>query len=211
MAATAATSNLTTARLGTRGSVALGLALVAAALGVLSTATTGTPFWQLTLELAVAGAGMGLVMAPASLTTISAMPPERAAMASSINSVVRELGGVLGIAVVGSTVSAGYHHQLQASGTNGLAAQDLPAAHVAAAHLPINAALNLIDSANRAFTSAMNDGLRVCVLIAALGALAALHFLPPKRSHDQEKPVTSSDLISALDENPNQPEVSEAK
>lgn len=177
MAATSGTSNLVAARLGTRGSVALGLAVVAGALGVLSLATVGTQFWQLALTMAAVGAGMGVVMAPASYSTLSAVPRERAAMASSMNSVVRELGGVLGIAVVGSVVSAGYRSRLHGTGATAAADRDLTTAHVLAAHLPGDAGRSLVDAADQAFTAAMGDGLRICALIALAGALAALRWL----------------------------------
>jgi EmrB/QacA subfamily drug resistance transporter len=174
MAATSGTSNLFAARLGTRTAIALGLTIVAAALGALSLTTVGTPYAVLAVVLAGVGAGMGMIMAPASVVTMSAVPREKAGAASSINSVVRELGGVLGIAVVGSLVAGSYRDRM--AGTAG--ARDLTTAHLAAPHLPGALGRALISSADNAFTVAMDRGMLVCAAVALAGALAALRWLP---------------------------------
>jgi EmrB/QacA subfamily drug resistance transporter len=177
MAATSGTSNLLAARLGTRTSIALGLTVVAVALGALSLTTVGTAYAVLAVILAGVGAGMGMIMAPASVATMSAVAREKAGAVSSINSVVRELGGVLGIAVVGSLVAGSYRGRM--AGTAG--ARDLTSAHLAAAHLPGGLGRTLVASADQAFTVAMDRGMLVCAAVALAGALAALLWLPSRR------------------------------
>jgi EmrB/QacA subfamily drug resistance transporter len=188
MAATASTSSLVAGRVGVRASIATGLTLMAAGLGLLSLSTVDTPFWVLAAILATIGSGMGLVMAPASEATMASLPRERAPMASSINSVLRELGGVLGIAVVGSVTSAAYRHDL--AGTVPGAARDLTTAHAIAGHLAAGPRADLLATANHAFTSAMDTGLRVSAAIAVAGAVAALAALPGK--HIQVVPVAAA-------------------
>jgi hypothetical protein len=184
MAATSGTSNLVSARLGIRASIALGLTIVAVALGVLSLTAVGTPYVVLAAILAGVGAGMGMIMAPASVATMSVVVPEKAGAASSINSVVRELGGVLGIAVVGSLVAGSYRDQM--AGTAG--ERDLTTAHLAAPHLPGGLGRALVASADNAFTVAMDRGMLVCAAVALAGALAALVWLP-SRARMTEAPV----------------------
>jgi predicted MFS family arabinose efflux permease len=188
MAATASTSNLVVNRLGIRNTIAAGLALMGVGLGTLSLTTVGTQFWVLATILAVTGAGMGMVMAPASESTMAAVPREKASMASSINSVIRELGGVLGIAVVGSVVQAAYHGNMQASVP--AASRDLTTAHAIAAHLPTAAGGQLVSAANQAFTTAMDSGMRICAAVAFAGAVAALAGLPGIRKHATQPLVT---------------------
>lgn len=182
MAATAGVSNLVAGAIGTRWSVVTGLLVVGLGFGLLTTTSTHTPFWQLATEIALAGAGMGLVMAPASVATLSVLPREQAAMASSMNSVTRELGGVIGIAVVGSAVSAGYRHHMHQAGIAGPASADLPSAHITAAHLPAGAAQSLLGTADHAFTLAMNVGMTISAVVAVAGALAAMRWLAPRRA-----------------------------
>ncbi|WP_371477611.1 MFS transporter [Kitasatospora sp. NBC_00315] len=176
MAATAGTSALVTARIGTRNAIAGGLATMSLGLAGLSLAGVGTPYAVLSLAMAVIGAGMGLIMAPASTATVGALPREKAPMASSINSVVRELGGVLGIAVVGTVVSASYRHHLGAAlpDAPARAGNDLTSAHIVAGHLPPQAAGRLVGAADQAFTTAMNSGTWVCAAITLVGAVTAL-------------------------------------
>ena len=59
------------------------------------------------------GAGMGLVMAPASTTIMTPVPAHQAGAGSAVNDTIREVGGALGVAIVGSlTVAALYRNRL---------------------------------------------------------------------------------------------------
>ncbi|MGW3608015.1 DHA2 family efflux MFS transporter permease subunit [Micromonospora sp. NPDC005161] len=191
LAATSAASATISARLGTRYTVAVGLATVALALVALSQATVGTPYPVLATIMGFIGAGMGMIMAPASTITISAVPQQRSAGASSINSVVRELGGVLGIAVIGTIVASNYRDTMRTSTVPG-ANEDLAEAHQAAGHLPADVAGWLIADANDAFTAAMNTGTMVAAAIAAAGVLAALIWLPSRPAPAPSTPTPSA-------------------
>ena len=112
-----------TARLGTKVVVAGGLAVVAFALGAF-TAVTSTPTitGRSSAALSMMGVGMGLAMAPATDAIMGSLPKAKAGIGSAMNDVVRELGGTLGVAVLGSIVSTSY-----ASGIDG-ATSGLPPA-----------------------------------------------------------------------------------
>ena len=64
------------------------------------------------LAVAVMGAGMGLVMAPASTTIMPTVPAHQAGAGSAINDTIREVGGALGVAIVGSLSAAVYRSRL---------------------------------------------------------------------------------------------------
>jgi EmrB/QacA subfamily drug resistance transporter len=194
MAATSATSPLISRRLGVRGTLALGLFLATA--GLLELATTGvhTAFWRVAVGTAVIGLGMGMMMAPASLQISGSVPPQFASMASALNSVIRELGGVLGIAVLGTVVSSAYR---SAVGTDlGPAHNDLPTAHGMAASLPEPAAQHVIEVADKAFTDAMDRGALIAAGVALLMALAVLLVRPaaPRRTE-----VAGADAVPAAE------------
>ena len=202
LAATSAASAAISSRLGSRYTVAAGLGTVALGLVALSQATVGTPYPLLAIVMGFIGGGMGLVMAPASTVTISSVPQERSAGASSINSVVRELGGVLGIAVIGTVVASGYRDTMRTTAVPG-AGDDLAAAYQAAGHLPGDQAVRLIADANHAFTAAMNTGTLVAAAVAATGALAALVWLPRRPAPAPAAPTApahaeaKSELVAA--------------
>ncbi|WP_433608395.1 MFS transporter [Dactylosporangium sp. CA-139114] len=197
MAATSATSPLVTPRLGTRGTLALGLLLVTA--GLLALATTGvhTEFWRIAAGTAVIGLGMGMMMAPAGLQISGSVPPAFASMASALNSVIRELGGVLGIAVLGTVVSSAYRSSVATGSPAGLdlgpAGTDLPTAHRFAATLPAPAAQHVIAVADHAFTHAMSRGALIAAGISLLMALTVLIVRPRRVAPDE---VRSPELVA---------------
>ena len=54
------------------------------------------------------GSGMGLAMAPATEAIMGSLPKAKAGIGSAMNDVVREVGGTLGVAVLGSVLSTSY-------------------------------------------------------------------------------------------------------
>ena len=78
----------------------------------LSTVQVGTGYPAMALAVAVMGAGMGLVMAPASSTIMTTVPAHQAGAGSAVNDTIREVGGALGVAIVGSLTAAIYRSRL---------------------------------------------------------------------------------------------------
>ncbi len=128
-------------RIGSRPLMAAGLALQAGALGWLALITTPDMAYGLLVPAFVmAGTGMALVFAPAANAVLSSVRPEEAGQASGANNTIREIGGVLGVAVL-STVftSAGDFGSPQAY-VDGL----VPAVWVGAAVLAVGALVALL-------------------------------------------------------------------
>ena len=94
-----------TAMAGTRWTVFAGCMVVGA--GLLLTAVTISPspgFPELAAALAVTGIGIGATVVPITASALSAVPPQRSAMAASAANTSREIGAVLGVAVLGVAV-----------------------------------------------------------------------------------------------------------
>ena len=72
--------------------------------------TTG--FGGITWRLALLGVGMGLTMAPATESIMGSLPLARAGVGSAVNDTTRELGGAVGVAVIGSVFSSVYGSQI---------------------------------------------------------------------------------------------------
>ena len=135
------------------------------------------------------GAGMGLVMAPASTTIMTTVPAHQAGAGSAINDTIREVGGALGIAIVGSLAAAVYRSQL----THALIAQRAPGLVVRIATSSVAAAdaagrqaggasgRELVAAAHSAFVNAMAMGVRVAAGVALVSAVAAIFALPRRR------------------------------
>jgi EmrB/QacA subfamily drug resistance transporter len=98
-------------RIGARPLMATGLALQAIAIGWLAAVSTPTVAYSaLLVPFILAGTGMALVFAPAANSVLSSVAPEEAGQASGATNAIRELGGVLGVAVLASvfTANGGY-------------------------------------------------------------------------------------------------------
>ena len=98
-------------RVGSRPLMLAGLSLQAGALAWLaSVASTGLAYSQMIVPFIMAGAGMALVFAPAAAAVLSAVRDDQAGQASGATNAIREVGGVLGVAVLASvfTSAGGY-------------------------------------------------------------------------------------------------------
>src|SRR5438445_8618491 len=95
-------------RIGTKLVVGMGLLLAATGLFFASSvpATHGYP--HLFLSMAMLATGMGLVMAPATESIMGALPPSKAGVGSAMNDTTRQMGGALGVAVIGSVFASAY-------------------------------------------------------------------------------------------------------
>src|SRR5690606_21989569 len=100
------------ARFGKRLVVAAGMLLVAAGVAVLATMTEEPDYPRLLVAMIIAAFGMGISMSPTTDLLMSAVPRSRAGMGSAMNDTVRELGGSLGVAVLGSLLAARYSNNL---------------------------------------------------------------------------------------------------
>lgn len=157
------------ARAGVRRVATAGMVLFSAGLGVAATMSVDTGYGRLAVALALMGAGMGLAAAPATESIMESLPPERANIGSAINDTTRELGGALGVAIVGSVMASLYTAQL-------------PDNAPAAARESLGAAVELTgpiaDAAREAFVEAMSRASIVVALVAAVGAVIAWRHLP---------------------------------
>jgi EmrB/QacA subfamily drug resistance transporter len=173
-------------RAGSRIVISGGLVLMSGGLIALSTAGVNTSYTVLAVFVAVMGAGMGLVMAPASAIIMSTVPEAQAGAGSAVNDTVREVGGALGIAVVGSIVAAVYGHRLGGvlsihhapAAVGREATGSIAAANGIAGHIGGTVGGELAAAAHQAFTTAMAAGMRVAAGVALAGALACFLTLP---------------------------------
>jgi EmrB/QacA subfamily drug resistance transporter len=156
------------ARTGARVTGALGLGLMATGFLVLATLDGGSSYWHFLAGLVPFGAGMALSGAPATTAIVASLPPEKQGVASAVNDVSRELGGALGIAVLGSVLNDAYRSGVETS-TAGLppeAAEHATSSVAAAMELGHSLGAqgaNLVTAAQSAFM----DGLTLSMLVGA--------------------------------------------
>jgi EmrB/QacA subfamily drug resistance transporter len=186
MAAVSPVSPILAQRFGARVIIPAGIAMMGAGLLDLSTAQVHTAYPPLAVAVAIMGAGMGLVMAPASTTIMTTVPAHQAGAGSAINDTIREVGGALGIAIVGSLAAGVYTAKLGTALTaahaphavSHVATGSVAAADIVARHIGGPAGAQLAAAAHSAFTTAMADGMRVAAAVALVSAIAAVFALP---------------------------------
>ncbi|MDQ3896469.1 MAG: MFS transporter [Actinomycetota bacterium] len=161
-------------RLGSGPVMSMGFVLVAAGFGVLSFIAPATPYLVLVVALVLLGAGMSLTAAPATGSIMSAVPHAKAGVGSAVNDTTREVGGALGIAVLGSIASAVYRSTIDLNGlqlpppVRAAAEESVGAASTMSRGLPGGA--EVAARAGRAFTDAFNTTARVAAALALLAA-----------------------------------------
>ncbi len=186
-----------TAKFGTKLVVASGLGVVSGALTLVTGFDLGTSDGALCVTLGLMGAGMGLAIAPATESIMGSLPREKAGIGSAMNDVVREVGGTLGIAVLGSALASAYASTMDGasaglSGEAAAAASDsVGGAHAVAAQTGGSAGADLVATANQAFVDAMSTTAGIAAAIAIAGALIAAVFLPARARAASVVPTTA--------------------
>ena len=170
-------------RYGARAVSAVGMALTAAALLGFVFVGEDTPIWIVAAIFFVQGVGMANVMPPAMESIMSSLPREKAGVGSAVSNTVRQVAGALGVAVLGSAVAAVYRDRMAEATSalqepvRGIASESISGAYGVAERLGALGA-PLVDTANGAFVAAMHWAAAGSALIAALGLLVVLRWLP---------------------------------
>jgi EmrB/QacA subfamily drug resistance transporter len=97
-------------RVGVRPVGPTGLGLIAVGMLVLSTMDARSSYWHLLVGGLILGAGMALAAPPATTAIVSSLPDAKQGVASAVNDTAREVGGALGIAVLGSVLATKVGH-----------------------------------------------------------------------------------------------------
>jgi MFS transporter, DHA2 family, multidrug resistance protein len=171
-------------RFGAKAVCAGGLLLVALSFGSYALVDQTTSIWAVSLLLLLQGAGMANVMAPATESIMSTVPRERAGAGSAVNTTVRQVGGALGVAVLGSVLSASYRAGITPSlqglpeRAQQLAGESIGGTLLLAERLPAPLAEPLRREAVDAFVAAMHTTALCSSAVALVGALVVLRWLP---------------------------------
>jgi EmrB/QacA subfamily drug resistance transporter len=166
-------------RAGTKLVVAAGMSLMSAGFVIAATAIgTSTPYWGwVIIAMALMASGMGLVTGPATDAIMGALPAGKSGAGSAVNDTTREVGGTLGVAILGSALNSAYGARV----LSGLTALGAPAAAGHLAGQSVIAGMNvaaafpapLRGAAASAVRSAFLVGVHRGSLVAAGTTLAA--------------------------------------
>jgi EmrB/QacA subfamily drug resistance transporter len=169
-------------RIGVRRTVTLGLFLAGCGQFAMASNGVDSPYPLLAASFVILAAGMALTMAPSTASIMSALPLGKAGVGSAMNDTTRELGGSLGVAVLGSLAASRYH-SLLASSLGGL-----PAELVDKARASLGGALDvagrvdgghvLAAAARHSYTSAASTAFVIGGIVAWIASFAVSRVLP---------------------------------
>jgi DHA2 family multidrug resistance protein-like MFS transporter len=166
-------------RFGLNKVVAGGFLSVAIGFGLLSIVTPDSSYLVIVVALVLMAAGMATTVAPATGAIMATVPLSKAGVGSAVNDTTRELGGALGIAVLGSIVASAYRSNVDVSNLPPEAAEaareSVGAAIGVSGTLDAEAGRALVEHAGTAFTDALNMAMLVSGVISLLiGAVVLL-------------------------------------
>jgi EmrB/QacA subfamily drug resistance transporter len=170
-------------RFGAKAVGVTGLLTVTVALAGYQLLGTATPIWVLGVIFFIQGAGMGSVMPSATEAVMSVVPRERAGSGSALTNTARQLGGALGVAVLGSIIAQAYRGQLSPhlaalpAATRNAATGSITATQAVASRLG-SAGPRLNGFADTAFVHAMHVTTVISAAITLVGALVVLAWMP---------------------------------
>lgn len=178
-------------KFGTRWTVTTGLVLVTIAFVIMSQWPTIPSYAQIIASMAVMMSGMALTMTPATTMMMSAVPRNRAGMGSAMNDTTRELGGALGVAVLGSVLGTAYSNKIAESVSQlpseaqTIAENSLAGALVIAEKLgPIGAPL--VTAAKEAWMNGLSEAMLIAAAIVAVAAVITGIWLPHEHIEGQD-------------------------
>ena len=177
-----------TDRVGPRPLMALGLAVVGAALLIQSQLTIHTGYGLLLPGFILMGLGIGLVMSPMSTAAMNAVDRTKSGAASGVVSMSRMVGGTVGLAVMGALVTTIGRSQLDSSLPHlpAPARAKLASALGSGAAPDGHASPHVVDAVHHAFVSALATGLKIGAAVALAGVLLALWLIGPKWTQSAE-------------------------
>lgn len=177
-------SSVVVGRLGTKLTVATGLTLVAVALWLMSRASVTTAYSGILPGAILLGVGTGLTVPAATGSLMSTLPAAHTGIGSATNGACLNVGGALGVAIIGSAMATRYAHHLRPvaatlpGATAHVARGSLGGALQVARGIGGEAGARLASVAERAFMSGMNEALLIGALVVMLGVLLAAAILP---------------------------------
>lgn len=184
-------------KIGSKVVVGGGLAIVAVALVLHVGLQVDSPYVQVLWRMMLIAVGMGLVMAPATDSIMGSLPLRKAGVGSAVNDTTRQVGGALGVAIIGSVLSSVYGSRI----TEFMRGERLPAVAVDVAKNGLGSALavakriggpegaTIAGHARRAFVEAFHGGAIVAAIASALGAVVVAIYLPSQAPSNEDEPT----------------------
>ncbi|SMF64597.1 drug resistance transporter, EmrB/QacA subfamily [Paenibacillus uliginis N3/975] len=173
-------------KFGTRATIALGFSILFAGLAVGANTGVDSGYGFASIWVTVVGLGIGFALPAAMDVAMSALSAERSGVGSALIMALRQVGGTMGVAILGTVLSTYYRNNLDLSGLPGDVAEVVQrsvSAGAAVAQKIDSAAL--LNSVRASFVAGMEMMLWVCGGVAVLGLLLTVIFIQKKTNSNR--------------------------
>ena len=191
-------------RVGTKRVVGAGLTIAAIGLALLAMVPAeNVSYWgDVAWRMIILAIGMALTMAPATESIMGSLPRAKAGVGSAVNDTTRQVGGALGVAIIGSVMASVYGSRI--ADTFSSAGLPQPAvdqaenglgqalAIVGDPGVPADVGEQLAVAAKDAFVAGMHRGVLVGAVAVAIGAIVAFKWLPARASEPEPEPAPAA-------------------
>jgi EmrB/QacA subfamily drug resistance transporter len=180
-------------KIGTKVVVGTGLLVVATGLLFVATVPVRDGYVHILIGFLFVATGMALTMAPATESIMGSLPRAKAGVGSAMNDTTRQMGGALGVAILGSVFATVYRPGITDRLVGvGLSANQLSRARDSiggalqvASELPAASAARVASIAKSEFVSGMHHAVVVAVAVVVVASIVVFSFLPARASDDQ--------------------------
>jgi EmrB/QacA subfamily drug resistance transporter len=155
-------------RFGSRALVAIGMTLLSIMLLYYSQLGADASFWNLLPGLVIGGVGMGMTMTPTTAAAMSSVPVAQAGVGSAVLSSMRQVGGSVGVAVMGAIVASGESSSLRGG-----------------------------DPPQIAYLHGFHDSVTIAALLALAGAIVAFLLIRKRAHHPCEPAIRPARTVEA--------------
>ena len=192
-------------RVGTKVVVASGLTAVAVGLMLMLRLGVDTGYQEVLVAMLVLAFGMGLTMAPATESIMGSLPTAKAGVGSAVNDTTREIGGALGVAVLGSVMSSVFGSKMSGQldgldaprGVKDVAEHSIGGTLSVASEMGGDVGAAITTAAKSAFVEGFHATSAVAAGFAMVGAIIALVFLPARAVNEAADPTDLPDVYRA--------------
>jgi hypothetical protein len=172
----------------------------------MATVTGSSGYPHVLVSMLVMSFGIGLVMGPATESIMGSLPREKAGVGSAMNDTTREVGGALGVAIIGSVLASSYRPAMDTA----MAGLNLSPEVTAAARDSVGGAVDaaatiggstgqaLVDAAHHAFLDAFSGSLFLAAAVVAVAAILAFVYLPARAGDAREHAHSPLDGLAPL-------------
>jgi MFS transporter, DHA2 family, multidrug resistance protein len=194
-------------KIGTKLVVGGGLCLVAVGVFTLSTIPVTDGYPRVITGMIILAFGMALTMAPATESIMGSLPPAKAGIGSAMNDTTRQMGGALGVAVLGSILAGVYRPAVERGLTDigiadpalGTAVDSVGGALTQVApQLPADVGAQVVNVAAAAYVDGAHLAMRVGGVVILVAAAVVFAFLPARAKDAREDEEGPLDGLASL-------------